>query len=382
MQTETKTISQLPIMKYFDDAKLMEKGSDTLGKWRKGEKPIGAFIGLIVIGVVVYGTIRWIIPAVFVALSQVFAVIASVLAVILFIVLMPAIFKMFRKIVRSFHKAIIRWNPFDELDEQKAKMWQTHDLFLKHKSKIKQLRTDFEHMSNETRGVAENAKTEVQRQTKKAFEIKALMDKLIDEKGVATKETDEYVELQQQFINATSAGTRVNTTLEKNIEWTTKYAARSNIFANLDRKLAIGATLLENKIKDFEESINIMKKDWEMAAASRGATAILKEILGPGGQNWKLEYALEFVAGRISEDLAMTAQNLEDLERNTTAFNFDSDEAYDKLLAIGNKLDAGQIEIPNPSKIANPNHKLTREEKMSAGPLGDIFYLRHSYYQQ
>ena len=373
METETKTITQLPIMKYFDDAKLMEKGKETIGNWRKGEQPIGAFIGLLLIGIIGYGTFKWIIPAVFSMLSQVFAVIASVLAVALVVLLLPAIFKLFRRIVRSFHKAIIRWNPFDELDEQKDKMWATHDLFLKHKAKIKQLRTDFEQMSNETHSVAENAKTEVQKQTKKAGEVKGLMDKMVADKGEGIKETDEYVELQQKFINATSAGTRINTTLEKNIEWTTKYAARSNIFANLDRKLAIGATLLENKIKDFEESINIMKKDWEMAAASRGATAILKEILGPGGQNWKLEYALEFVAGRISEDLAMTAQNLEDLERNTTAFNFDSDEAYDKLLAIGNKLDAGQIAIPNPTNIANPNHKLTRDEKTSAGPLGDIF---------
>jgi len=373
MQTETKTITQLPIMKYFDDAKLVEKGKETLAKWRKGEKPIASIIGLILIGIVGYGIFRWVIPAVFGALSQVLAVIVSVLAVVLVIFLLPAIFKLFRRIVRWFHKAIIRWNPFDELEEQKQKMWDTHDLFLKHKSKIKQLRTDFEQMSNDTRKVADNSKTEVQRQTKKAGEIKQKMDQLIAEKGEGIKETDDYVDLQQQFINATSAGTRANTTLEKNIEWTTKYAARSNIFANLDRKLAIGATLLENKIKDFEESIGIMKKDWEMAAASRGATAILKEILGPGGQNWKLEYALEFVAGRISEDLAMTAQNLEDLEKNTTAFDFDSDEAYDKLLAIGNKLDAGQIEVPSPSKIANPNHKLTREEKNSAGPLGDIF---------
>ena len=52
MQTETKTVTQLPIMKYFDDAKLVEKGKETLGKWRKGEKPIGAFIGLILIGVI------------------------------------------------------------------------------------------------------------------------------------------------------------------------------------------------------------------------------------------------------------------------------------------------------------------------------------------
>lgn len=373
MQTETKTVTQLPIMKYFDDAQLVEKGKVTLDKWRKGEKPIGAFVGLAIIGAVAYGTIKWIIPAVFGLLSQVLAVVVSVLAVILVILLLPAIFKLFRRIVRSFHKAIIRWDPFDELEEQKQKMWETHDLFLKHKSKIKQLRTDFEQMSNETRKVAESSKEEVQRLTKKASEVKQQMDKIIAEKGDGVKETDEYVELQQQFINATSAGTRTNTVLEKNIEWTTKYATRSNIFANLDRKLAIGATLLENKIKDFEESINIMKKDWEMAAASRGATAILKEILGPGGQNWKLEYALEFVAGRISEDLAMTAQNLEDLERNTIAFNFDSDEAYDKLLAIGNKLDAGQMEIPNPSIISNPNHKLTSEEKASAGPLGDIF---------
>jgi ElaB/YqjD/DUF883 family membrane-anchored ribosome-binding protein len=373
MQTETKTITQLPIMKYFEDARLVTTGKETLGKWRKGEKPIGSVIGLILIGIIGYGTVRWIIPAVFGALSQVFAVIISVLAVILFILLLPAIYKLFRRIVRWFHKAIIRWNPFDELNDQKQKMWETHDLFLKHKSKIKQLRNDFEQMSNETRTVADNSKTEVQRQTKKAGEIKEQMEKMVAEKGEGIKETDEYVELQQKFINATSAGTRTNTILEKNIEWTTKYAARSNIFANLDRKLAIGATLLENKIKDFEESISIMKKDWEMAAASRGATDILKEILGPNGQNWKLEYALEFVAGRISEDLASTAQNLEDLERNTTAFNFDSDEAYEKLLAIGNKLDAGQIEVPDPSKISNPNHKLTREEKNSAGPLGDIF---------
>ena len=45
--------------------------------------------------------------------------------------------------------------------------------------------------------------------------------------------------------------------VSKNIEWTKKYAARSNIFANLDRKLAIGSTLLENKIMDFEESLKI-----------------------------------------------------------------------------------------------------------------------------
>jgi hypothetical protein len=373
IKTSTSTPIQLPIMKYFDDAKLMDQGKVMLDKWRKGEKPIASILGLVLIGIAGWGLFKFVLPTVFIMLGQVVAVIASVLAVLFVLLSMPAIFKLFRRIVRSFHKAIIRWNPFDELDDQKAKMWQTHETFLRHKAKIKQLRNDFESMSHQTQKVADEAKNEVQRQRKKAGEIKAKMDAMIREKGDVAKETDEYVELQQSFINATSAGTRTNTTLEKNIEWTKKYAARSNIFANLDRKLAIGATLLENKIMDFEESIMIMKKDWEMAAASRGATDILNQILGPGGQNWKLEYALEFVTGKISEDLAMTAQNLEDLERNTTAFDFDSDEAYEKLISISDKLDSGQITIPDPNRISNPNHKLTKEEKKSAGPLGDIF---------
>lgn len=373
METSQKTVTQLPIMKYFDDAKLTEKGKQIIGKWRKGEKPIGAIIGLALMGVAGWGAIKFILPAVFTMLGQVAAVIASVLLVILTIMASPAIYKLFRRIVRSFHKAMIRWNPFEEFDEQKAGMWKTHELFISHKGKIKQLRNDFDQMSRETQKTADDAKEEVIRQSEKAKKLREAMDQMIASNGQSAKETDEYVELQQKYINATSAGTRSNTILEKNIEWTTKYAARSNIFANLDRKLAIGATLLENKIKDFEESINIMKKDWEMSAASRGATAILKQILGPGGQNWKLEYAVEFVSGKIAEDLAMTAQNLEDLERNTTAFNFDSDEAYEKLQSITQKIEANEINIPDANKISNPNHKLTREEKNSAGPLGKIF---------
>ncbi len=85
LQTETKTITQLPIMKYFDDAKLVQTGKESLKKWRKGEKPIGSIIGILLIGVIGYGTFKWIIPAVFGALSQVLAVIVSILAIVLVI---------------------------------------------------------------------------------------------------------------------------------------------------------------------------------------------------------------------------------------------------------------------------------------------------------
>ncbi len=53
------------------------------------------------------------------------------LAVILVIVFCRQFLSFSGRIVRWFHKAIIRWNPFDELDEQKQKMWETHDLVFK-----------------------------------------------------------------------------------------------------------------------------------------------------------------------------------------------------------------------------------------------------------
>ena len=124
---------------------------------------------------------------------------------------------------------------------------------------------------------------------------------------------------------------------------------------------------------DFEESLKIMKMDWQVSSATRGATDYLKQFLFGGKQNWQLEYAVDFVSSKISEDLAITAQNLEDLDRNTTAFNFDSDEAYENLIAISNKIDSGQVVIPEASRIANPNHKLTASEKTSAGPFINIF---------
>jgi len=365
-----KAPTQVSIMKYFEGADT--QASAIIGRWKKNERPFGAIVALGGIGLAGWGVVS-IAPAVFAAVTPVVSAILTVLAVSLTIMSLPAIYSLFRKITRSFYKATIRWKPFDEVDESRDKMWEGHALYLAKKANIKKLRNQFEELSNQTQKAAEDAKAEISLQTKKASTYKAQMEDMIAKKGEAIKETDEFVEIQQKFINAASAGTRNSTTMDKNIEWTQKYASRSNILATLDRKLAIGATLMENKIYDFEESIMLMKKDYEMSGALRGATTTLIQVLGPNGENWKLTYAIDFINNQINENLAVSAQNLEDLDRNTAAFNFDSDEAYDKLLAISNKIDAGQVLIPDSSRISNVNHKLTQVEKVSAGPLGNIF---------
>jgi len=64
-------------MKYFDDAKLVQTGKESLKKCVKW-KADRFYLGILIIGVIGYGTFKWIIPAVFGALSQVLAVIVSI----------------------------------------------------------------------------------------------------------------------------------------------------------------------------------------------------------------------------------------------------------------------------------------------------------------
>jgi hypothetical protein len=72
----------------------------------------------------------------------------------------------------------------------------------------------------------------------------------------------------------TSAGTRTNTVLKRILNGQLNML-QEQTYCKPDRKLAIGATLLENKIKDFEESISIRKKTGKWLR-HRKATAILK----------------------------------------------------------------------------------------------------------
>ena len=381
---DTSTVSW-PILSYLDNGNLpvvAENTANKLTNWRKGEKSLASIIGIGSIGVMGWGLLKYVLPVVFGALGQVMAVIASIALVVFAIMAAPVTFKLFRRLVRNLHRALIRWEPFAELDEQLAKMKTSLAVFLRNKAKIKQLRAEFASMSDSSEKNADSLQEQIRIDTEKATKLKTERDALLvriqeaEAKG-ASKQVSElrdlYTELEQKFSNAVSAAGRNKLSMERNIDWTKKYAARANIFAELDRKLALGATYYENKIKDFEVSISDMKKDWEMALASRGATDTLVRVLGPAGPNWRLDYAMEYVTGRINEDLAITAQNLQDLDRYTEGFDFNSDDAYARLVQVVDKIDANQLPIPDASAIYNPSHRLTSDERQAAGTLGNLF---------
>ena len=381
---DTSTVNW-PILSYLDNGNLpvvAESAANKLINWRKGEKSLASILGISAIGVLGWGVLKYVLPVVFGALGQVMAVIASIALVVFAIMAAPVTFKLFRRLVRNLHRALIRWDPFAELDEQLAKMKNSLAVFLRNKAKIKQLRAEFASMSDSSEKNAGSLQEQIRVDTEKATKLKTERDALLvqikeaEAKGAskqASELRDLYTELEQKFSNAVSAAGRNKLSMERNIDWTKKYAARANIFAELDRKLALGATYCENKIKDFEVSIADMKKDWEMALASRGATDTLVRVLGPAGPNWRLDYAMEYVTGRINEDLAITAQNLQDLDRYTEGFDFNSDDAYARLVQVVDKIDANQLPIPDASAIYNPSHRLTSDERQAAGTLGNLF---------
>lgn len=371
-KSSTKTsVPDLPIMSKYFGTDITAQGKEMIGKWRKGEKPIGALVGLAGIGVLGWGLFKFVLPALFAAIGAWIAVVAPVLLTILLLMSWKGIYRIFRSISRAIHRSAIRWKPFDEIADQIQKQWDAFQSFLSNKAVIKKLRGNFEEMSKSESKDAEAAKAEFNDNKKKADRVKKEMDAMLA-KDVNAKETDDYTDLETQLMNASSAATRANQTLEKSTEWAVKYAARSNIFAKLDRKLAIAAARMENLIKDFEKQVELWKKDAEGAASSRATTGILRKMFGKQ-MDPDLEFAIECVTGKIAEDYAVAAQNIEDLNRLTADFDFNSDDAYAKLDAIANKINADNYTMPDVDKISNVNHKLTKDEKGAAGALGNVF---------
>ncbi|MFZ2151327.1 MAG: hypothetical protein WAZ12_01445 [Candidatus Absconditicoccaceae bacterium] len=377
IDSKTSTIPDLGVItnKYFDGASL-EKGKQMFSRWRKGEKGIPAVISTLIIlaliGVAGWGLFTYILPAVFAALGIIAAVASSIAAVVFLILASPGIYSWFRKIARAIHKAAITWSPFDEFDDQIKKMWRNYNNFLEGKSTIKALRSRFESTAKAEITKAEEAQEKVTDFTKKAGKIRTQMLDMVAKGGEEAKETDEYAELQTQYDSANSAGLRAANELKNSKGWAEKYAARSNVFAKLDRKLLVGANRMQNMIQDFESEVGLLKKDYEGAQASANATNILKQFFS-GKKAWELDFAMDFVTGKIEKDYATTAQNIEELNSVISDFDFNSDDAYEKLEKLSNKINAGEDTLPDVERISNVNHKLTGSEKTSAGPLGNIF---------
>ena len=132
-EQEKTALSELPILKHFDESKgEIALNKDTL---KKGEKGIFYVIAAALLGVGGYLVWTFIIPPLFTMLGQAIALSATAVFLVFLVMMYPVIMKGLRFLTRNIHRALIQSNPFNELEEQKQKMLKNREIFKTTKGK-------------------------------------------------------------------------------------------------------------------------------------------------------------------------------------------------------------------------------------------------------
>ncbi len=367
-QLETNKIMELPILKHFDQNAI----SVNPNNWRRGEKGIAFFIGLILLGVLCWGLFTFVLPIVFVMVGKVLGAIASAVLVIAFFIFLPLLIKGLKRLARTVHKLLIKYDPFGELEEQKEKMIANRNQFKKAKAQIKSIKSNMEQESLKSEKDAKDYQEKVLVLQSRAEATKSKMLQMESTGGEAAKETDEYVDLQTGLMKTLSEGQRVSQMLNQSTSLVRKYGSRAHVIGKLDRKLNMVDTAMEIKIADFDVSIDMLKKEYAFAQAAREATDQAKSAM-LFTKGWELEYAMDVVTSTISMDLANTQENLLDLDSLTSQYSLDSDELYTKLDKLADQIKTDNYIIPESKKYSNPNYKMTSQDKLDSKGFGDIF---------
>ncbi|HEX6426535.1 MAG TPA: hypothetical protein VF008_02570 [Niastella sp.] len=368
MSTESSKVLELPILKHFEKSEITFNPKN----WRKGEKGIATVIALVILGTIAWGLYSFILPIVFTWVGQALGAISAAVLVIAFFIMLPVIIKALKKLARTFHKMLIKYDPFGELEEQKEKMTQNRTRFKEAKAKIKAIKSNMESESIKAEKEAKEYQDKVLVLQAKAETTKTKMQDMDARLGEAAKDSDEYVELQTNIMKTLSEAQRVSHLLNQSTGLVRKYGSRAHVIGKLDRKLNMVDTAMEIKIADFDVSIDMLKKEYAFAQAARDATEQAKSAM-LFTKGWELEYALDVVTNTIEIDLATTKENLLDLDTLTSQYSMDSDELYSKLDKLADQIKTDNYNVPESKKYANPNYKLSQEDKLESKGFGDIF---------
>ncbi|MEZ4900678.1 MAG: hypothetical protein R2822_02405 [Spirosomataceae bacterium] len=373
-------LSDLPILKHLDGGENKLKVlPENLANWKKGEKSIAWFVGLILMVVVAYGFLTFAVPALTSLLSGIVALASKLLeamvvvgGVLMAAILWPLIFKLFRRMVRGLHKLLIKIDPFAELDDQLDKMKDSRQQFEKVKAEINACKIQMKQEAVKAEKLAKDASQKVLYCQEDAKSLKVKLDKMTEKGGDAARETDDYVELEGKLNAAIGDGNRAVSEAETYRRLVDTFGSRANVFAKLDRKLVGYGHAFDEKLKDFATSINLLKTESRAMAAANNATTRARKVLGQN-QDWQLDYALEVISGQIASDIANTQANIRDLDNIVRDFNPNDERAYARLETFANQIKGGEFEVSDPNRVSNPNYKLSPDQKNAGGGITDIF---------
>lgn len=369
--SENKQTLHLPILNHFDNQALSPM-SEMAQKWRNGEKGLMAFLAAMGIGAVGIFAWTYIIPTIFSALSEFLAFGITTLALVSVVLTSPILYKGLKRLTRVLHELLIKYDPFGELEDQLQKMRENREKFKEAKTKIKTLKTNMENESVKAEEEVNKYKEQVVSLKEEAAKLKGNLEKMEKKHGSAAKDKDEYVEYQSKLMKTLSEADRVSHLLQQSISFVQKYGTRANVMGKLDRKLAMVETALDIKVSDFDASIAMLKKEHAFAEASKNASEQARSVMMFDG-GWELDYALDVVTGTIAKDIALTQENLSDIDLLTSQYSLNSDELYAKLDSLADRIKTEEYETPTAKQYQNPNYKLTDSDKANSGGFGDLF---------
>jgi hypothetical protein len=372
-QSLTK-LSELPILKHLDggSGELKVLPPNAIAPWKRGEKSIGWFVGAGLLAGGAYIFFTYILPVLINVLTQTLAFLAVAGLLVFAVLLAPFIFKLFRRIVRGLHKMLIKIDPFAELDDQLGKMKDSREEFEKAKAEINACKIQMKQEAIKAEKLAKDASQKVVYAQQEAESIKEKLQKATDKHGDTARETDEFVEMEGRLSAAIGDGNRSVSEAETYKRLVDTFASRANVFAKLDRKLMSYGHAFDEKIKDFATSINLLKTESRAMESANNATSRARKAIG-NSQDWQLDYALEVISNQISSDIASTQANIRDLDSIVRDFNPNDERAYARLETFANQIKDGQFEVSDPNRVANPNYKLSPDQKNAGGGLTDIF---------
>jgi hypothetical protein len=369
-EQERSTLLELPILKHFDESKgEIALKTDVL---KKGEKSLFWALAMGLLGLGGYLTWTYIIPPLFTMLGQAIALSATGVFLVFLVMMFPVIMKGLRFATKNIHKALIQSNPFNELEEQKLKMVKNREVFKSTKAKLKGLKNEMEIEAGKAEKEAKDYQEEVLSLKRQCEKLKSAMDEMVKINGLGAKDTDEYVALQSELAKKLSDSQRISTQYEQSKSFIQKYGVRANVLGKMDRKLTLAGTAIDIKIADFEATVKMLQKEYEFAQNAKEATESAKSAM-MFTKDWELEYALEVVTSTIAQDIARTSENLIDIDALTSKYSVDNDELYARLDSLADEIKTGENTIPDSNKYASPNYKLSKDDKLNNGGVGDIF---------
>ena len=375
-QTATKTatstlsanLGQLPILKHYNNSEIATK----IDTFRKGEKGLYNIIKYGLIATAAWRIWTYVLPKAFMALGQVLALVATAGILVGAIILAPLFVKGVRKLARGLHKLFIKWDPFGQLEEEKQKMVENQTTFRIAKGGIDKIKGEMENEARVCEARAQEGQKTVLKLQAKASSIKAEMDDMIAKMGKAAEGEDLYVSLASDLQKVTADAARIINKMQQDSDFVQKYGTRANVMKKLSQKVVMVETAMEIKIADFDATIEMLKKDYEFGQKANQATSAAKNAM-LFSKGWEFDYAMDVVTSTIAADIAMTSGNLKDITALTSNYSLDSDDLYNNLNEIADKIKVGAVQIPEAKQYSNPNYRLTQDDKAKAQGFGEMF---------